>query len=102
MDAVKGQEKQEIVISTDCENGYLKVMVSDNGCGIEPENLTKIFDPFFTTKPTGEGTGLGLSICRNIITSHKGEMSCESKVGLGTTFKMVLPIEKSKENIQWV
>jgi len=99
LDAVKGQEKQEIMISNTCEDGYVKVIISDNGCGIEPANLTRIFDPFFTTKPTGEGTGLGLSICHNIINTHKGKMSCESKVGLGTSFKMLLPIEKPKENI---
>ncbi|MBU3914507.1 response regulator [bacterium] len=71
----------------------VKIIVSDNGCGIEETNIKKLFDPFFTTKPVGEGTGLGLSITYDIIKSHKGEISVESQVGQGTTFIIILPLE---------
>ncbi len=67
------------------------VAVSDTGCGIPPDVLPRIFDPFFTTKPVGEGTGLGLPVCRNILSALGGELSVESEVGRGTTFRVTLP-----------
>jgi signal transduction histidine kinase/CheY-like chemotaxis protein len=68
------------------------IEVADTGCGIPPENLARIFDPFFTTKAPGVGTGLGLSIVHGIVTSMQGEIAVESTVGLGTTFRVVLPV----------
>ena len=68
--------------------------VQDNGVGIPEKNLQRIFDPFFTTKPEGEGTGLGLSVSFGIITRHRGQISVDSKPGLGTTFTILLPIEQ--------
>ena len=66
----------------------LEVWVSDNGSGIEKENLEKIFEPKFTTK-TG-GMGLGLGIVKNIIRSFGGELDYISEVNKGTTFKIKL------------
>jgi len=66
--------------------------VSDTGCGIKPEFLSRIFDPFFTTKLTGEGTGLGLSVSYGIIKDHGGEILVESEPGKGATFTVVLPV----------
>lgn len=71
----------------------IDLIVSDTGCGIPPEDLTKIFDPFFTTKPAGQGTGLGLSICLGIIQRLGGGISVDSAVGQGTTFTINLPLE---------
>ncbi|MGD8375073.1 MAG: response regulator, partial [Acidobacteriota bacterium] len=68
------------------------IRISDNGCGISQENLTKIFDPFFTTKEVGQGTGLGLSICYGIIQEHRGRIHATSVAGQGTTFTVELPI----------
>ena len=65
--------------------------MSDTGCGIEPDNLTRIFDPFFTTKPTGEGTGLGLSVSYGIVQDHKGHIAVSSEPGKGSSFTIVLP-----------
>jgi two-component system NtrC family sensor kinase len=66
--------------------------VSDSGAGIKDEDRSKIFDPFFTTKPAGKGTGLGLSVVRNIIYSHGGQISFQTRPGSGTTFLVTLPL----------
>lgn len=68
----------------------VELRMSDSGPGIPPEQVARIFDPFFTTKP--EGTGLGLAQARKIVREHKGEISCESQVGHGTTFRIRLPM----------
>lgn len=65
--------------------------ISDTGCGIPEENLTKIFDPFFSTKEN-KGTGLGLSVSYGIIRNHRGDICVQSVVGNGTTFTIELPI----------
>jgi two-component system NtrC family sensor kinase len=67
------------------------IQITDTGCGIPPENLTKIFDPFFTTKDVGCGTGLGLAVCYGIVSEHGGRLDVRSTVGVGTTFSISLP-----------
>ena len=86
-------ESNEIRLVTrlDGENRVV-VEVRDTGCGIPPDVLARVFDPFFTTKPVGVGTGLGLSICRSIIAGLGGDISVESVVGKGTTFRVALPV----------
>jgi PAS domain S-box-containing protein len=85
-------KKGDIRIQTRAIDGNVKIKVSDTGCGIAEENLTKIFDPFFTTKPVGKGTGLGLNVSYNIIKKHKGTIAAVSEVGRGTTFTIELPV----------
>ncbi len=82
----------EIIIRTDCHEGRIMVSISDTGCGILPEKLDRIFEPFFTTKDVGKGTGLGLSIAYDIVKKHGGEIKVESQVGIGTTFKIIIPV----------
>jgi signal transduction histidine kinase len=82
----------EVRISTSVHGDAVVIVISDNGCGIAPEHLTKIFDPFFTTKAVGEGTGLGLSISYGIIEKHRGAISAESVLGQGTRFRISFPI----------
>jgi two-component system NtrC family sensor kinase len=72
-------------------------MVSDNGCGISPDNLAKVFSPFFTTKPVGEGTGLGLSVCYGIIESMGGTMEVKSDQGRGSVFTVRLPTTDTRD-----
>lgn len=70
------------------------IAFSDSGTGIEADDIPKIFDPFFTTKEVGKGTGLGLAISYNIIKRFKGDIKVESRLGKGTTFTVILPMEK--------
>jgi len=88
----------ELFITSDqiSSGAHTQVIVEfkDTGCGIDPDHMAKIFDPFFTTKSPRCGTGLGLSICYGIITEHGGEITVTSTVGLGSTFRVLLPISR--------
>ncbi len=85
------RKKKKIVLQTECCEQAVRIKVSDNGIGIEPDEITKIFDPFYTNKEVGEGTGLGLSMCYGIIQSHQGKIDFESVPGQGSTFIVELP-----------
>ncbi len=71
---------------------WLKISVSDSGCGIHPDNLQRIFEPYFTTKPVGEGTGLGLSVVHGIMKESGGLIDVESRLGEGTTIGLFFPV----------
>ena len=73
--------------------GKIGLEISDTGCGIPAENLSRIFDPFFTTKEVGQGTGLGLSTVYGIVQEHRGAIEVTSRVGQGTTFIIRLPVD---------
>ena len=102
--AIKSQERDDrglIMIRTYATDDEVICEISDNGPGIEPDNLQHIFDPFFTTKGAGKGTGLGLSISYDIIVAkHNGKLTVDSSVGEGTTFTIELPTKPSKINDQ--
>jgi two-component system NtrC family sensor kinase len=75
----------------------IEIAVTDNGCGIPPEDLDKLFEPFFTTKEVGKGTGLGLAVSYGIVQRHGGTIRVQSEVGRGSTFTVWLPIEEQIE-----
>jgi signal transduction histidine kinase len=78
---------------TEPEEMGVRIVIEDNGTGIDPEIRERIFDPFFTTKPLGQGTGLGLSISYGIIQEHGGRIEVQSTVGCGSCFTLHLPVE---------
>jgi two-component system NtrC family sensor kinase len=88
-----------ITISTrQADEHWVDIRISDTGCGIAEENLSKVFTPFFTTKPLGQGTGLGLSIAYGIIKMHRGQINLQSKAGEGTTVTITLPMRQPLSN----
>jgi two-component system NtrC family sensor kinase len=83
-----------ISIRTSAADGIVEVAISDNGCGIAPDNANKVFDPFFTTKEVGRGTGQGLAIAHAaVVTRHGGTLTFETEVGRGTTFFVRVPVD---------
>lgn len=85
--------RNEIVVRTLPElAGCVAVEIEDSGSGIPPESISRLFEPFYTTKPVGIGTGLGLFVCRNIVTSYGGRIDVRSKPGVGTVFRVTLPV----------
>jgi signal transduction histidine kinase len=87
-----GGSNHEIRLATLTDaNGNAVVEVHDTGTGIPEAHLSKVFDPFFTTKAAGVGTGLGLAICHGITTSFGGQLTVQSRVGIGSVFRVVLP-----------
>ena len=96
------EEKGSITVSTrrsldprapaDEPKPMVEISIVDTGCGIPETNLQRIFDPFFTSKDVGKGTGLGLSVSHGIVEAHGGLIEVESKVGEGSTFRVLLPL----------
>jgi signal transduction histidine kinase/ActR/RegA family two-component response regulator len=84
-------EQNEIVVSVRNEGERVVIEVQDTGNGMTPAELAQAFEPFFTTKPSGVGSGIGLSICRSIVTDMGGEIGCESRRAVGSTFRVSLP-----------
>ncbi|HEY8227590.1 MAG TPA: ATP-binding protein [Pyrinomonadaceae bacterium] len=77
---------------------FVRVEISDTGCGIAAEDISKVFEPYFSTKDTG--TGLGLAIVKKAIDDHGGTISVSSKQGSGTTFTITLPVEEKGELVK--
>lgn len=87
---------QEVVLKKGTRT--IKVEVEDSGCGIPEEHLNRIFDPFFTTKVNG--TGLGLSFVKRIVNEHSGIVTAESKVGRGSRFSILIPVNNQAQRVK--
>ncbi len=86
-----------IEIQTYEEGPNIIIALKDNGIGIKSNELEKVLLPFYTTKVVGKGTGLGLAICYRIIEEMNGKIEIESKIYVGTTFRIKLPIVENKD-----
>ncbi|MDP2305616.1 MAG: PAS domain S-box protein [Pseudomonadota bacterium] len=85
--------KGKIRVRSSVEGPNVLITVEDSGSGIPEAVRPRIFDPFFTTKEVGRGTGQGLAIARSIVVEkHGGELSFETEIGVGTTFRILLPL----------
>jgi len=79
------------VTQGDTWKDHLIIEISDNGCGMDSETLSKIFKPFFTTKAPGQGTGLGLYLCQDLVKDLGGRIEVQSEPGSGSVFRVILP-----------
>jgi PAS domain S-box-containing protein len=96
-DATHG--KGLIVVSTRRLGRFAEIRVSDTGTGIDDAFRDRVFDPFFTTKPVGKGTGQGLAICHAIVIErHRGQITFETELGVGTTFIVTIPLANSGDD----
>jgi two-component system NtrC family sensor kinase len=91
-EATQAKAERHVSVATAVSDGEVHLTVTDNGEGIQPENLARIFDPFFTTKSEGKGVGLGLAVSYGIVQAHGGDIEVKSKPGEGTTFVLSLPL----------
>jgi signal transduction histidine kinase len=95
LDAMPGGGTLMINANLDFQTNDIIVSFLDTGCGINPENLNRLFTPFFSTKE--EGVGLGLALAYQIISSHKGRINIESKLGQGTEIVVRLPFQRETD-----
>jgi signal transduction histidine kinase len=89
-------EGGRLTVATECvapqgDRGYVKIVITDTGSGVQKELLAKIIEPFYTTKE--KGTGLGLAIVNRVVESHHGKFTIESDAGHGTRCTVLLPVE---------
>jgi signal transduction histidine kinase len=98
VDAMYKTDKKILTVQTSANEQNIQITISDTGCGMAPETIQKIFDPFFTTKPLSApnneptGTGIGLASTQEMIESYGGKIEVASQTGIGSSFKVTLPL----------
>ena len=98
VEAIDGEGGNISIKLSNAEANSVKVEVTDSGCGIAADDISKVFEPYFSTKETG--TGLGLAIVKKAIDDHGGTISVASKEGAGTTFTIILPAKENRYGTQ--
>lgn len=79
--------------------GTARIEVEDDGVGMAPRTLGQVFDPYFTTRAAGEGRGLGLALCHAVVVAHGGSIAAESREGMGSTFRVELPLAEPRQGV---
>jgi two-component system, cell cycle sensor histidine kinase and response regulator CckA len=92
LDTVAGERAHDINNVLSVDRRYAQLEVKDTGTGMDEETKDRIYDPFFTTKGVGEGTGLGLFVVQSIIDKYEGAITVDSEIGVGSIFKVYLPL----------
>ncbi|WP_070000932.1 sensor histidine kinase [Cellulosilyticum sp. I15G10I2] len=92
VEVIKVEEDMELQENNAKTQSYIRLYITDTGCGMNQETVNQIFDPFFTSKPLGEGTGLGLSVVHGIVKKYGGKITVKSIVDQGSTFYIYLPV----------
>jgi signal transduction histidine kinase len=97
---IKAQTNQDFTPTIEVRSSLVDadrigITISDNGPGMTAENCERAFDPFYTTKPVGRGMGMGLATSYQIIRKHQGTLDCQSQLGEGSTFHLVIPCQSS-------
>jgi two-component system NtrC family sensor kinase len=87
------REGLQVHISSGCSDDGIVIVITDNGCGIAAENLSRVFDPFFTTRDVGSGTGMGLTVARELIRCAGGTVQISSQEGSGTSVTIRFPLD---------
>lgn len=82
------------------KRNYVELVIKDTGCGMDEETKKRIFDPFFTTKEIGKGFGLGLFVVQNIINKYGGVITVDSKIDIGSCFKVYFPLVDKEVNVE--
>lgn len=95
VEAIDGDGGSISINLSQTNTDFIKVQITDTGCGIAPDDIAKVFEPYFSTKDTG--TGLGLAIVKKAIDDHGGTINVASKQGAGTTFTITLPVQEKGE-----
>jgi len=94
LDEVTDERIKKVTVKTAYhpEEQMVEISITDNGIGIEEGIREKIFQSFYTTKGENQGTGLGLSVSKSIVSDHEGEIIVDSQKGMGSRFKITLPV----------
>lgn len=95
VEAIDGEGGSIAINLSRANEDFVKVQITDTGCGIAADDIAKVFEPYFSTKDTG--TGLGLAIVKKAIDDHGGTINVTSKQGTGTTFTITLPVQEKGE-----
>ena len=93
VEAIDGEGGSVSIKLSNADQNSVRVEISDSGCGIAAQDISKVFEPYFSTKDTG--TGLGLAIVKKAVDDHGGTISVASKEGSGTTFTIILPVKEN-------
>lgn len=90
------QQNGRVRVYTEIKQDFLRIFIEDNGMGIGPEDQAQIFERFYRVRRPEtdeiEGTGLGLAIVKSLVEAHRGKIDLKSALGVGSTFRVILPI----------